>query len=114
DENVSRMAVRLRFVHQALSLQDAETMLLVDCDESKTRKLHFIFDQRMRTDHKLCLSGTDAFESGGLLRRFHSADEQLNPIAAGTENAPRRQEMLHGKNFRGRHQRRLAAVFDGD
>ncbi len=34
--------------------------------------------------------------------------------AAALENASRGKKMLHGENFRWRHQRGLAAVFDGD
>src|SRR4029077_13964174 len=56
----------------------------------------------------------NALERGSFFGVLEAADEQLDTIVAGSENAARRKIMLHRENFRGRHERGLAAVFDGD
>src|SRR5581483_3374067 len=40
-------------LHELESLQDAETMLLVDDDEAEIREVHVLFDQRMRSNDQL-------------------------------------------------------------
>ena len=45
---------------------------------------------------------------------LEAADEQLDFVVAGSEDAPRGKIMLHGENFRGGHEGGLRAVFDGD
>ena len=114
DEDVRRVAVGGGFVHEALALEDAEAMLLVDGDEAEARELDLVFDERVRADDELRFAGADAFESGGFFGGLEAADEQFDAVAAGSENAARGKIVLHGENFGGRHERGLAAVFDGD
>src|SRR5229473_3939045 len=49
-EDVRGVAVRHGLIHQALALQDTETMLLVNGDKAETGELHVVFDQRVRAD----------------------------------------------------------------
>src|SRR6266404_3291019 len=60
------------------------------------------------------VAGTDAIEGGGFFRGFQAADEELDAIAGFSENAAGGKKMLHGKDFGGRHESSLRAVFDGD
>ncbi len=113
-QDVRRMAVRGGLIHQALALQHAEAMLLVDGHETQLRELHVVFDQSVRADRELCFAVADAFEGGCFFRGLHAADQQLHAIAGVLENAARGKIMLHGENFGWRHQRGLAAVGDGD
>src|SRR5208337_1892162 len=62
----------------------------------------------------LGFAGTDALARGAFFGGFKAADEQFHGVATGSEDAPSRKEMLDGENFRGGHERGLAAVFDGD
>ena len=114
DKNVRSMAVCGGFVHEALALKDAEAVLLVNGDEAEARELDLIFDEGVGADDELGFAGADAFESGLFFRGFEAADEQLDFVVAGSEDAPRGKIMLHGENFRGGHERGLGAVFDGD
>src|SRR5579872_6064502 len=68
----------------------------------------------MRTHDELTLAGSDALERLRFVAEFHSADKQFNGVARCRKNASRRKVMLHGENFRGRHQRDLIAIFDDD
>ena len=89
-------------------------MLLVDGDEAEARELDLVFDKRVRADDELGFAGADAFERGCFFCALEAADEEFDAITAGSQNAARGKIMLHGENFRGRHERGLAAVFDGD
>ena len=68
----------------------------------------------MRPHDELRFAGSHAFERRFFLRRFHSADQQFHAVARAREYFSRGQKMLHGQNFRRRHQRGLIAVFDDD
>jgi len=114
DENVRRVAVRGGFVHEAFALEDAEAVLLVDGDKAEARKLDLVFDERVGADDELSFAGADAFEGGLLFSVLEAADEEFDFVIAGSEDAARGKIMLHGENFRGRHERGLRAVFDGD
>src|SRR4029077_13843141 len=50
-KDVGGVAVGGGFVHQALALQDAETVLLVDGDETEACELDVIFDESVRADY---------------------------------------------------------------
>ena len=114
DEDVRRVAVGGSFIHEAFALEDAETVLLVDGDEAEARELDLVFDERVRADDELGFAGADAFEGGGFFGVLEAADEELDAMAAGGEDAAGGKIVLHGENFRGRHEGGLAAVFDGD
>src|SRR5216684_5428678 len=114
DEDVRGVAVGGGFVHQALALEDAEAVLLVNGDETEAGEGDVVFDERVGADDQLGFAGTDTIEDGGFLRGFQAADEQLDAIACFGEDAARGKKMLHGENFRGRHEGGLRAVFDGD
>src|SRR6266478_2574389 len=114
DEDVRSVAVRGGFVHEALALEDAEAVLLVNGDKAEAGEGDVIFDEGVGADDELGFAGTNAVEDGGFLRGFEAADEQLDAIAGFGEDAARGKKMLHGENFRGRHESGLRAVFDGD
>ncbi len=114
DEDVRRVAVGGGFVHEAFALEDAEAVLLVDGDEAEAGELDLVFDQRVRADDELGFAGANAFERGVFFGVLEAADEELDAIAAGSEDAARGKIVLHGENFRRRHEGGLVAVFDGD
>ena len=114
DEDVRRVAVGGGFVHEAFALEDAEAVLLVDGDEAEAGELDLVFDEGVRADDELRFAGADAFERGLFFGELEAADEKLDAIAAGSEDAARGKIMLDGENFRGRHERGLGGVFDGD
>jgi len=113
NENVRRVTVRCSFIHEALALEDAEAMLLVDCDEAEAGELHVVFDEGVRADDELRFAGTDAFEGSGFFGVLQAADKEFDTVAAALKNAACGQKMLHGENFGGRHKRGLATIFDG-
>ena len=108
------MPVRSRLVHQPLALHDAKAVLLVNGHKSKSCKSDILLDQSVRADDQLCFAGLDAFERGLLFGALQAADQQFDTVARFAQNPPGRKEVLNGENFRGRHERRLRPVFDGD
>src|SRR6266567_13166 len=108
------VAMRGGFVHQALALEDAEAVLLVNGDEAETREFHVVFNQGMRADDELRFARTNTIKGGGFLRSFQAADEQLDAIAGFGEDAARGKKMLDGENLGWGHESGLGAVFDGD
>src|SRR5713101_353037 len=102
------------FVHQALALEDAEAVLLVNGDETEAGEGDVVFDEGVGADDELRFAGADALEDGGFLGSFQAANEELNAIAGFGKSAAGRKQMLHGKNFGGGHESGLGAVFDGD
>src|ERR1700687_2898958 len=113
-ENVRGVAMRRGLIHQALALEDSEAMLLIDGDKTEPCEFHIVFNQRVRADDELRFAPSNALEGRGLLRGFQATDEQLHAVACLGEDAPRGEKVLHGENFRGRHEGDLRAVFDGD
>ena len=114
DEDMRGVAVGGGFVHEALALEDAEAVLLVNGDEAEAGEFDIVFDEGVRADDELGFAGPDAIEDGGFLRGFQAADEEFDVIAGFGEDAARGKEMLDGENFRGGHEGSLRAVFDGD
>ncbi len=114
DEDVRSVAVGGGFVHEALALEDAEAVLLVNGDETEAGEFDVIFNEGVRADDKLGFAGADALEDGGFVRSFQAADEELDAIAGFGEDTARGEKMLDGENFRGGHEGGLRAVFDGD
>src|SRR6202007_895826 len=108
------VAMRDGFVHQALALEDAEAVLLVNGDEAKGRAFDVVFGWRVGRADERGLARADAIEDGGFFRGFQAADEQLDAIAGFGKNAAGGKKMLHGENLRGGHECSLRAVFDGD
>ncbi len=101
-------------LHQAEALHHAEAMLLVDDDQAELVELDRLLDERVRADHQLCVALRDVMSRLLLAARLLRSGEQYDAIAGGFENAARRKIMLRRENFRGRHQRDLVAVLDGD
>src|SRR5258707_4798876 len=104
DENVRSVAVSGGFVHQAFALEDAEAVLLVNGDEAEAGEGDVVFDEGVSADDELGFARTNAVEGGGFVSGFQAADEQLDAIAGFGEDAARGKKMLHGENFRGRHE----------
>src|SRR5882762_9986290 len=113
-EDVRGVAVGGSFVHQALALEDAEAVLLVNGDETEAGEGNVVFDEGVGADDELGFAGADALEDGGFFRGFEAADEQLDAVAGFGEDAASGKKMLHGENFGGGHEGGLRAVFDGD
>ena len=108
------MAVGGGFVHEALALEDAKAVLLVNGEETEAGECNVVFDERVRADDELGFAGADAIKDGGFLRSFQAADEEFDAISRLGEDASGGKKMLHGENFGGRHESGLRAVFDGD
>ncbi len=89
-------------------------MLLVDDDQAELVELHRLLNERVRANHQLRVALRDVVARLLLAARLLRAGEQNDAIAGGFQNAARRQVMLRGQNFRGRHERDLVAVLDGD
>src|SRR5260370_9041293 len=114
DENVRGVDMGGGFVHEALTLEDAEAVMLVNGDETEAGEGDVVFDERVGADDELRFAGANALEDGGFLSGFQAADEELDAIASFGEDAARGKKMLDGENFRGGHQSSLRVVFDGD
>src|SRR5437667_12483027 len=63
-EDVRGVAAGGGFVHQALALEDAEAVLLVNGDEAEAGESDVVFDERVRADDELRFARTDALEGG--------------------------------------------------
>src|SRR5713226_5246050 len=113
-EDVRGVAVGGGFIHQALALEDAEAMLLVNGDEAEAGEGNVVFDEGVGADDELGFAGADAIEGRGFFRDFQTTDEEFDAIACFGENATRGKKVLDGEDFRGGHERGLRAVFDGD
>src|SRR5690349_7342552 len=113
-KDVRGVAVGGGFVHEALALEDAETVLFVNGDEAEAGEFDVVFDERVSTDDELGFSGTDALEDGGFFRGFQAADEELDAIAGFGEDVASGKKMLDGENFGRGHEGGLRSVFDGD
>ena len=109
-----RVAVDGRFVDEALALEDAETVLLVDGDEAEAGELDIVFDEGVSANYQVTFTAGDAFEGSFLFGGFHAADEVLDFVIAGLKDAFGREVVLDSKDFRGGHQRGLGFVFDRD
>jgi len=77
------VAVCRGLVDQLLALKNAEAVLLVDRDKAEASEFHIVFNQRMRSHHQFRFTRTNAIERSLLVREFHSADQQLDLVAAG-------------------------------
>src|SRR5713226_3825234 len=113
-ENVRGVAAGGGFVHQALALEDAEAVLLVNGDEAEAGKFDVVFDEGVGADDELGFAGADAIEGGGFFRGFQAADQQLDTIAGFGEDAAGGKKMLNGKNFGRGHEGSLRTIFDAD
>ncbi len=113
-QDVGRVPMERGLVHESFALQHAETVLLVNGHKAKPRECHVFFDQRVRAHYELRFTRFDALEGCLLFRALETADEQLDTIARFAEDAPRGKKMLNRENLRGRHERSLRAVLDGD
>src|SRR5438445_221011 len=87
DEDMRSVAVGGGFVHQALALEDAEAMLLVNGDETETGECDVVFDERVGANDELGFAGANALEGGGFLGSFEAADEKLDAVASFSEDA---------------------------
>src|SRR5882762_718414 len=114
DENVRGVAVGGGFVHQALALEDAKAVLLVNGDEAEAGEGDVVFDEGVGADDELGFARADALEDGGFFGSFQAADEEVDAIARFGEDAARGKKMLDGKNFGGGHEGGLRTIFDGD
>src|SRR5713101_7263474 len=94
------VAARGGFIHEALALEDAEAVLLVNGDEAEAGERDVVFDEGVGADDELGFAGANALEDGGFLRGFQAADEQLDAIACFGEDAARGKKMLDRKSTR--------------
>jgi len=90
-------------------------MLLVNRDEGEPSEFNVVFNQRVRADDELCFARLNALPKGrDFLRGFQTAASAFDAIPAFGEDAAGGKKMLSRQEFRGGHERRLRAVFDGD
>ena len=79
------MAVRGGFVHEALALEDAEAVLLVNGDEAEAGEGDVVFDKGVGADDELRFAGANAIEDSRFFRGFQAAGcEEAAPGAASS------------------------------
>ena len=114
DEHMRGVAVGDGLVDQALALEDAEAVLLVDGHEAEAMEGDFVFDQGVGADYQIGFAAGDAVEGGGFFGGFHAADQELDFVVAGFQDAFGGEVVLDGEDFGGGHYRGLRLVFDRD
>src|SRR5579864_6634247 len=89
-------------------------MLLVDDYQPQIAELNFLLEESMRPNDQLGVSLRDVPADFALAVGFERSCQQHDAISGVLQNPPRGEIMLLGKNLRGRHERNLAAILDGD
>ena len=89
-------------------------MLFVDDDQAQFGELDFFFEQGVRADDELRVALGDVAADFALAVGFERAGEQNDAVSGVFENAAGGKVMLLRENFGRRHERDLAAIFDGD
>ncbi len=92
------------------TLPHAEAVLLVHHHQTQPGELHRLLDQRMRSDHQLCLARGDPLACPAPFRRWHASRQELDPDRQLAQQAGEGPQMLLGQDLRGSHQRRLIAI----
>ena len=89
-------------------------MLLVDNHETQFGELDAFFQQGVRANDQVGVALRDVAADIALAILFDGAGQQHDAVSSAFENPPRGKIMLLRQDLRRRHQRDLAAVFDGD
>jgi hypothetical protein len=95
-------------------LQDAETMLLVDHDQTQRPKSYALLDERVRTDDQADLTRGDGFQKIVSLTLLERRGQKSDPIPGSTQNPRDVREMLLRQHLGGNHERDLRPVFHHD
>ena len=102
------------FFHQLEALHDSEAVLFIHDHQPQFGELHFLLDQRMGSDHQLGVALADVAANFTLAVFLQRSGQQHDPVSGILQNSPRGKIVLLGKNFGGRHQRDLVAIFHGN
>ena len=98
--------------NQLVALQHAEAVLLVHHHQAEPRELHVAFDQRVRAHHEVHDARGDALLEFRFLARLARAGQHVNLVGQGPQQLFDVEIVLHGEDFRGGHERHLAAALD--
>ncbi len=93
-------------------LVHAEAMLLVDHGKHEVAERHLFLEQRMRADHDVNRSVFQPGQRRAALAALLAAGQDRHPQSCALGQRRDRGEMLPGKDFGRRHQRRLSAGLD--
>ena len=99
-------------LRQQQPLVHAETMLLIDHDQAQSVEAHRLLEQRMRADHHLGVTRTDAGRGGVAGARGLLAGEPFDGQAERREPGVEVAEVLLGEQFGRRHQAGLLPGLD--
>src|SRR6185503_10890991 len=92
---------------------DAETLLLVDDDETEIGELHVLGKQSMRADDEIDAAGAQLFEHLLLLGGSLESADRLDPERVVAEPFAERPLVLLGKHRRRHEHRDLLSELDG-
>ena len=76
-------------------------------------ELDVFFEQRMGAHHQVDVARGQTALQVRLLTRLARADEQIDVVRQGLEQVLDVEVMLHGQDFRGRHERHLVTILHG-
>ena len=96
------------------SLLDTEAVLLVDDDQAELLESNVLLQQGVGADDKVQVAASQLLARLPLLARRHGTDEQPDAVGGAGEALASVEVVLHGEDFRRRHQRHLGGVFHGD
>ncbi len=86
-----------------------EAMLLIDHNEAEIVELDSFLKQRMGADHHLCCAAGNGRQLAAALRHLEFAGEPAELDTQRLQPFAKVEAMLFGKDFGGRHNRRLLA-----
>ena len=104
--------VRAPTFDQGTALTDAEPVLLVDDCDGEVVEVHFLLDERVRTDDDVRVTGSDELTHGGMLLRPQRARQQRDADSERAAELVEREEMLLGERLGRRHERALPSSLD--
>ena len=93
--------------------RDAETLLLVDHDETKVAEADILAQEPMRPDDNVDCAVGETVDGGVLLLAWNVAREQSDGDRIGGEALAERRVVLGGENGRRHQDRHLLATLDG-
>ena len=94
-------------------LLDPEPVLLVDDDQQQPGELDLALEQRVGADDEARIARCDPLAAGALLGGRHVARHEIDVQRERLDQRPHGGGVLLGERLGRRHQRRLAARFDG-
>ncbi len=98
---------------QARALQDTESLLLVDDDETRPLPAHLVLDQRVCADDDIDVAALEQCAHAPFLRLGARSDQHFGAHTQLHARGKQALGVLKRERLRGRHQGALKAVADG-